>query len=244
MRGSRKGAKVAKKDRPGKCRAARYRVALDSFALTIYDRDITDYRGKIMRYPIVFILLLVFVVSGCGSLPHSIGPKNVRVDKDPAGAPLARNKKIYVSMIGGVPEDMDGSPEALILQFSKFLAPVASGVSPAERLETREEAMRNAVAQSCDYVFLLTVEQWEKPLFPPSIRVAVNVEALEVGSGRFLSDSRLESTCHAMLYGLENSPRECVRPQVDIWLNTLFAPGSPATTAPYPNVMPPPPSMR
>ncbi len=191
-----------------------------------------------------FLLLLVFAFSGCESLPHSIGSKNMRIDKDPIASPLERNKKIYVAMIGGVPEDMDGSPEALALQFSKFLAPVAASVRPAERLETREEAMRNAAAQSCDYVFLITVEHWEKPLLPPSVEVAINVEAVEAGSGRFRSNSRLEATCHAMLYGLENSPRECVRPQVNAWLNTLFAPGPDTATAPYPNVMPPPPSMR
>ncbi len=197
-----------------------------------------------MQRRIFVILLLSLAVCACGPLPHSFGPKNTRVDHGANQSPLERNKKIYVAMTGVVPEDMAGTPEALTLQFAKFLAPAATAVYPGERLETRDEALRGAGAKACDYVFLLTVEKWNTALLLRPIRAILDVEVVDAASAETLSRSRLEAVCRVMLVGLEPSPRECIRPQIDDWLNRIFQVGAPANASPYPNVMPPTPAPR
>ena len=82
------------------------------------------------------------------------------------------------------------------------------------------DAARN---QSSDYLILLKILQWKRhSLLNMGHKVKMNVKAYDVSTGRMLADDAIEAVCYVMVVGLEQSPRECVRPQIEIWMNRTF----------------------
>ena len=74
--------------------------------------------------------------------------------------------------------------------------------------------------------------EWKNgSLTAPGPRVLVEASIIDTATGNTLSQRRIEARCYVMAMGLEMSPRECVRPQVEEWMKQVF--GASGGTAPY-----------
>ena len=175
-----------------------------------------------MSIRILAIILFILFASACASvtvvdkLPPSSGEERGTLS-------LATGKNFYVAMTGGRPENMDDTPDVLAHQFALFLAPMTKEVHSAKQSETRAEALAAAQNLKCDYLVLLHVQKWNRAFFFRPVRASVDAEILDVHSGSVLTRTHLETECSISMYGQENSPRECLRPQIDTWLSTLFS---------------------
>lgn len=170
---------------------------------------------------IYLVLLLLFTLSGC--LPHSFGNKNLTLSPT-HNKTLSTGKNAYIAVTRPLPSELSEKPEYIAVQFAKFFSPVCASAYPGGYIPEKETIIKNAQEQQSDYAVLLKITQWEEGSFiDPGPKADVQISILDVASGDILHESSIKTTCPVMLFGQEQSPRECIRPQVEQWILSTFA---------------------
>ena len=175
---------------------------------------------------------LTLCLALCGCLPHSIGGANVSGKTHAPASEIVAGKTIHVALSDPLPPDLSDTPAFITAQFCKYLAPVASSVSAGDAAKSVEAALAEARENKSHYLALVRLMEWKSgSILAPGPRVHVEVSIIEVATGKVLSRHQIEARCYAMLAGLEASPRECARPQVEVWIQQVFTIS--AGTVPY-----------
>ena len=166
---------------------------------------------------------------------HSIGSKKVTIAPAYTGVTLESNKAIHVAVHQPIPDDTSDSPEYIAAQIAKQIHSIVAAASSEGVVNNVAQALDNARKVHADYLFLIHVKKWKRGSYlSPGQQAALNITVLDVHTQAILTAGDIHATCLAMLVGLEQSPRECVRPQMDIWLNGLFV--NKAKNQPYSDI--------
>lgn len=183
------------------------------------------------RTPHFSLLALALCLALCGCI-HNLGNANVSGEMLHTAGKVDTGKAIYVALADPLPPDLADTPAFITAQFCKYLSPVVSSISAGEAAQSPEAALREARKEKSDYLALLRLLEWKNgSLTAIGSRVRVEASIIDTSTGNVLSQRRIEAKCYAMAMGLEASPRECVRPQVEKWMQQVF--GAPAGTAPH-----------
>lgn len=181
------------------------------------------------RYLGLLAVLFALTLNGCSW--HSMGDKKVSFEPGYANAPLDRDKALYIAVTSPFPTDAQATPDFISLQFSKYIRPAVRSCIPGGLSSNADEAMQTTKAQGGDYLVTLNVTRWKsQSISNPAHEVSIDVTVLDTATGATLNKAKIEATCYAMLMGLEFSPRECVRPQIDAWAQQTF--GTDSTSVP------------
>ncbi len=169
----------------------------------------------------LFVLGLCCTMYGC--VPHSLGQMGVHGEKYASAKTISTGKAVYVALSEPLPPSLSDTPSFIIAQFCKTLAPIASSVSVGENAVSAGAALANAKESNSDYLILLRLFEWEKgSMLKLGPRVLVDASIFDSVTGDMLTQHKIEAKCYAMSMGLEVSPRECVRPQVEEWVKQVF----------------------
>ena len=181
------------------------------------------------RYLGLLVILLALTLNGCSW--HSMGDKKVSFEPGYANAPLNKNKALYIAVTAPFPSDAQATPDFISLQFSKNIRHAVRSCIPGDLTANSDEAIQRAKMQGGDYLVTLNVSRWKaQSISNPAHEVSMDVTVFDTETGATLNKAKIEATCYAMLMGLEFSPRECVRPQIDAWAQQTF--GTDSTSAP------------
>lgn len=114
-------------------------------------------------------------------------------------------------------------PEYIAAQFAKYLRPVARETRYGAPVADAADGLAKARDCGCGYLVLLRVLQWKtSSLFSPGHAAEVEISVMEVDTGALRDKSTVSASCWSMLASLEQSTRECLRPQVNTWLQQAF----------------------
>lgn len=178
-------------------------------------------RERLMRQCFFLIVLATCLLSGC--MVHSLGSKKVSFDRDYTDAQLDKNKSLYVAVVEPFPAEASDTPDFIALQFSKFISSAVRAALPGDLVDNVTTGIQAAREHGGEYFVALQVVQWkEHSILSPGHKASFNVSVFDAESGAMLSKAMVAATCYAMAMGLEGSPRECVRPQVDLWTQQTF----------------------
>lgn len=170
-------------------------------------------------------LVLAFCLTLCGCAPHSLGHMDVSGEIYVPAETISAGKALYVTLSDPLPPDLSDTPAFIVAQFCKYLAPMASSVSSGAMAVDAGAALGEARENKSDYLILLHLLEWKAGnMFQLQIGPKVIVEAsiFDTATDNLIAQHTIQASCHAMSVGLEMSPRECVRPQVEKWMNQVF----------------------
>lgn len=171
--------------------------------------------------PCLLLFLLLCGLGGC--LSHSIGPAEVKRDASAPHAVLERDQAVFVTTLTPLPPDAGDSAEYIAAQFAKYLRPVARETRYGAPVADAADGLAKARDCGCGYLVLLRVLQWKaSSLFSPGHAAEVEISVMEVDTGALRDKSTVSASCWSMLASLEQSTRECLRPQVNTWLQQTF----------------------
>lgn len=175
------------------------------------------------HYLISFLLLLsILFFGGCSA--HSWGGKRITTDPSTAASgPLQTGRAMYVAILQPVAEDLADSPEYIAAQFAKNLSAVAGAVETGVMAGSIAEGLAASRAAAADYLVLLQIHTWKmSSLLSPGHKTSVEILVIDTGTEKICDRSTIEANCYVMVAGLEQSPRECIRPQVVAWMEKTF----------------------
>ena len=181
-------------------------------------------------YSKMLLCSLFTLISLCsfGCLPHSVGGKSITGETLAPGGSLSSGKKMYIAVTAPISPDNTDTPEFIIVQFCKYLAPMAASVSAGGVAQDTAAAISEARKDANDYLVLLHPVDWRKgSILAPGVKVRVDITILDVATEQVLTRHQIQSNCYMMAMGLEASPRECIRPEVDRWKLEVFSASSP-----------------